>query len=179
VGLHGGFYSLQSGLIEKEVKKLSIRTQSPIFSGRQHWLNLPDREQAFTSIRSSGLANDSTLGWNGVVGFRGGFSRPFYLQAGEKAYVREVPMLLMDGALFDDLRLNRQEAVSVAKKHLSEVKSRGGCAALNWHDRSASPHYGWAPAYEEIINWAFNEGFAFATVNQAANEFLPRVEAEQ
>lgn len=165
VGLHGSFLSLSHGLLAQERKMLEEALSRPIRMGRQHWLNLPDQD-AMQRIQQGGLTIDSTLGWNGAVGFRGGFARPFPIVL-EQGMLWELPLLLMDGPLFDDLKLDTRQVVAKSKALLEIVWQRGGCVAINWHDRAAHADYGWAEAYAEILDWSKAKGFVFHSISEA------------
>lgn len=165
VGLHGSYFSLSENLLSDERKSLLQALNRPISTGRQHWLNLPELPdaEALNRIRASELLVDSTLGWNGTVGFRGGFARPFplLLSAG---VLWEVPLLLMDGPLFQEMSLETDAVVETAIGLLEQVYTRQGCVALNWHERAAHSDYGWGEAYEKILAWAYAKDFSFASL---------------
>ena len=163
IGIHGSFYSHEENLLSEEVIKLSKATGRQIRCARQHWLNLPDPSNDFARIAGAGIKVDSTMGWNGTVGFRGGISRPFKIQTANGPLAL-LPMVLMDGPLFDDLRLSPSEAVKLSIQILEEVHQRQGTVALDWHERCAHPSYEWFDAYCEIVSWAKNKGFQFSSV---------------
>lgn len=169
VGLHGSYFSLSDDLLSAERFCLGSILNRKIVAGRQHWLNLPGT-QAMNKIRASGLNLDSTLGWNGAVGFRGGFARPFplLLPAGS---LWELPLLLMDGPMFDDLALDTEAVVRLSIELLEQVFRRQGCVAINWHDRSAHPQYSWSEAYTRILDWAVQKGFQFGSATQAVEGY--------
>jgi hypothetical protein len=159
IGIHGSFYSLaENGMLARERDELERALGRRVVAGRQHWLNLPGSE-AFGRIKAAGLAIDSTLGWNGAVGFRCGMARPFPIVIDATTRLLEVPLLLMDGPLFDSLRLGTEQVADTACRLLSLVRERGGAVAVNWHDRAAHPTYGWSEAYRQIVAWAREQGF--------------------
>ncbi|MGE0201796.1 MAG: hypothetical protein AB7P76_12635 [Candidatus Melainabacteria bacterium] len=168
VGLHGSFYSLSDGLLPKERRRLSAAFHRPVNVVRQHWLNLPGGQVALEKIAETGFTVDSTLGWNGGVGFRGGMARPFTLLLPSGARIREMPLLLMDGPLFDDLALATDAVVVRGCELLEVVRQAGGCVAINWHERVATPGYAWHHAYREILDWAKAQSFDFPTISEAA-----------
>lgn len=170
IGIHGSFFSLEEGLLSEERGQLETRIRRNIRSGRQHWLNLSS-ENSFENIYKAGVLVDSSLGWNGAVGFRGGMARPFPLCLNNGKMLWEIPLLLMDGPMFDDMALTKDGVVRCAKKLLNEVCIRGGCVALDWHDRAAHAAYGWSEAYSEILDWARDRGFNFFGVSQAIKEY--------
>jgi len=169
IGIHGSFYSIAEDHLKRERHNLSKAAGRQINCGRQHWLNLPGVEP-FHRIYRSGVRIDSTLGWNGGVGFRGGMARPFPLVLGPNEILWEVPLLLMDRPLFEDLKLDRHQVVERAISLLEEVYSRRGCVSLCWHGEAAHPDYKWFDAYEDILKWAKGRGFQFCTISQAIGD---------
>jgi hypothetical protein len=170
VGLHGSFFSLPDGLIPHEKRALEAALGVAVEGGRQHWLNLYGYD-GLEALHEAGLRWDSTLGWNGGVGFRGGIPRPFPVALSNGRELMELPLALMDGPLFDDLGLESEGVVEAAGRLLDEVAARGGCVALDWHERSADPQYGWDTAYAEILRHARARGFRFLSVSEAMREY--------
>lgn len=172
VGLHGSFHSIEDGLLAQERRELAKAIGHDVVAGRQHWLNL-SRSDSMQTIRAAGLTLDSTLGWNGGVGFRSGMARPFPIRLPNGQTLCEVPMLLMDGPLFCDLKLKTNEVVALAKALLGQVRDRNGGVSINWHERAAHADYGWGEAYRQILDWAKNEGFTFSPMNPDSIDGFP------
>lgn len=170
LGIHGSFHSLTQGSLKLEKETLEKAMACEIHSVRQHWLHLPG-EDPVGEILSAGLTYDSTLGWNGRPGFRGGFGRPFPLLSATGNKIWELPLVVMDGPLFFDMKLSTSEVVATATSILQEVHDRGGCVAIDWHDRAADPDYGWLEAYESILQWARERNFAFMPMSAAISSF--------
>lgn len=165
IGLHGSFFSLlNSGSFEKEKGILEDWVGDSILFNRQHWLNISNLNE-LKRLYNAGIRFDSSLGWNGVLGVRGGFLRPYPIYLGEDMVLWEIPMLLMDGVLFDELRLSEKDVVNKAIDILVKVRDVGGCVALNWHERTRVPSYGWGQAYDRILEWCKNQGFLFYSSN--------------
>lgn len=158
-GIHGSIYSLDEEVFKDEYQALQEKVGEPISLVRQHWLRWPEGKQY--QILKTPVKIDSTLGWNNAVGFRGGFSRPYPIFFSNQEYLWEVPLTVMDGALYGSLGLNDKEAIKVVIKHLELVKQTGGCVSMDWHERSADKSYGWEHSYEKILCWADENGFKF------------------
>ncbi|OGR90789.1 MAG: hypothetical protein A3J74_05735 [Elusimicrobia bacterium RIFCSPHIGHO2_02_FULL_57_9] len=168
IGLHGSYHSSSDARsIANQLEALRAFHGAPVLSARQHWLRLADG--AFGNLRACGIRTDSTLGWNNAAGFRCGMSRPFALALAGGGELAEVPMAVMDGAIFDSMKLDEDSALSLLCAILSEVQRRGGCVALDWHERSAV--LGWSRVYEASLKWAASRGFRFLTVSEAATEY--------
>lgn len=171
IGIHGSFYSHELNLLSDEVRRLHLLTDKKITSGRQHWLNLPEPKKDFERMRKAGITVDSTLGWNGAIGFRGGIARCLPVSTSHgRLYL--LPMVLMDGPLFDDLKMTTTEVVETSKRLLSQVLQRGGTVSIDWHERSAHPSYDWFKAYQQIVTWAKAQGFHFSTPHNLKNGAL-------
>jgi len=156
VGLHGSFDSFNStDMFSGEVKKLAETIGMPVISTRQHWLRL-SFGNTWKVQQDSGIRIDSTLGFNDVHGFRAGVASPFYpydFYSKKRHNILEIPMVLMDGTLFDHEQLGDEDAMDACISVLGEVKKFGGCVAINWHQRTASEDYGWYHVYEGILRW--------------------------
>jgi|GEM_PF-5543403 hypothetical protein len=166
VGLHGSYFSISQGLVPHELATLRSATGKASRIGRQHWLNLTHGPVAAMSyLRGSGIEVDSTLGWNGTVGFRCGMARPFSIALPGGGQIMEVPLVLMDRPLFADMGLSADEVLSLAKDRLEEVYVRCGGVAICWHDAAAHSDFGWFETYQRIVEWAANRGFKFSTIS--------------
>lgn len=170
IGLHGSFLSIARETLGGERAALSRRLGREVRVGRQHWLHLPG-DEPFQKIADAGIRIDSTVGWNGAAGFRGGMGRPFPIFLRGRQRLWQVPLVLMDGPLFDDMRLDADGAVALGKKILTEVLKRGGCVAIDWHERAADPRYRWFDAYRRIVEWAAARGFRFSGISQAIESY--------
>lgn len=161
VGLHGSFDSYDSpDLLLEEKNRLEAISGLPVLSTRQHWLRL-SLKNTWRIQAAAGVKADTTLGYNDCVGFRAGTASPFhpYDFDGEKKYqLVEVPMVLMDGTLFDHCRMDDDEALERSLEILGEVKKFNGCVAINWHQRTPSSDYKWYWVYQEILAWITENG---------------------
>lgn len=171
VGIHGSFLSIKDNLLKKEKSLLEQSLKLPVLYCRQHWLNLPT-EDALNNIKHAGIKMDSTLGWNGSYGFRGGMARPFPILVGEKLVIWELPLVLMDGPLFHDLKLNSEQVFNKGVEILKHIAKRKGCVSINWHERAAHADYAhWFDAYKNILDFANMTGFRFLNIEQVSHEY--------
>ena len=136
-------------------------------------MNLP--QETLGVIKEAGIQIDSTLGWNGQCGYRCGMARPFPLMTSEDASLWEVPLLLMDGPIFDDQKLKPDEAFEYCRKLLKPVISTGGCVAITWHERSAHADYQWVATYEKLLEACKLEGFEFLSLSEALCRHSPAI----
>lgn len=175
VGIHGSIFSLSEDTFEKEVQNLSSVFDTPVKVARQHWLHLPDGIASMAKMNAFGIRTDSTLGWNGHSAFRGGIARPYPIVLNEQGdFILEVPLLIMDGVFFDELKLTEAEAFQRIIALLAKVKSVNGTVALNWHDRAAHIGYGWIRTYQRVLEWCASEGFQFTNISEATGLYGTR-----
>jgi hypothetical protein len=176
VGIHGSICSLSKNTFSKEVENLSQVFAKPVRIARQHWLHLPNGIQSLAKMRAGNIGIDSTLGWNGHAAFRAGMCRPYpiYLGEGLEPLV-EVPLVIMDGVFFDELKLSGAQAFARITEILAKVRDAKGTVALNWHDRSAHEGYGWFQTYKQILDWCRAEGFQFTNISGAVDDYVATV----
>jgi hypothetical protein len=166
IGLHGSYLSLGHQTLAEEKKELkNLFPKARLKSNRQHWLNCSSATE-LSEIQKSGFLVDSSFGWNGGVGFRGGFSRPFPVRT-TAGCVWELPLLLMDGPMFDDMKLQTAEVVRFSTELLHSIESLNPMVAIDWHDRAAHSDYGWFDAYEQILGWAKKRGWLLTSIEGA------------
>lgn len=153
VGLHSSFNSFNSKeILLDEKKSLELITNTPILSIRQHWLRL-SIEDTWHEQYEAGIKYDTTLGFNDVIGFRTGVANPYhpYDFNGKKEHkIVEIPMVVMDGTLFD---YKGEASIREVIDILKEVKKFNGCISINWHQRTAARDYGWYKFYKGLLEW--------------------------
>jgi hypothetical protein len=173
IGVHGSFFSITEKFLEHEVNKLSHAVGQEILYSRQHWLNLPNQD-ALNYIKQTGVLMDSSLGWNGNCGFRGGMARPFQLIFEDQSSLWTLPMILMDGPLLHDMKLNRTEILAFTKRMLQAVVNVGGCISINWHDRAAHEDYLWSEVYIEVLKQLKAFKFKFSNIEEIYELYAKR-----
>lgn len=153
VGLHGGYHTaldLQNLLHEKHL--LEDETGLSVTTTRQHWLHWDARETPALHIEA-GITADSTLGYNRNVGFRAGTSRPyFFFDVGRDRPLDlvQLPMVIMDGAMFSTvaLELDRARAKRLMALIMDRIIETGGCVSLLFHPENLA-----APTTLELYRW--------------------------
>lgn len=141
IGLHGSYESWTSEfMLERQRAKLIEAIRVPVRSTRQHFLRL-DLQRTWDAQEHAGFGVDATLGYNEAVGFRAGIAAPFHpwddARKRGRAFL-EVPLTLMDGALFRGLALSEADARATTLAHLEAVERCGGLAGLLWHPNAAA-----------------------------------------
>jgi hypothetical protein len=136
---------------------------------RMHWLYFDARSPQ--ALEAAGFAYDSTCGYNDAVGFRAGTAQVFQLPGSR---LLELPLTIMDSALFYPARMNLREhdAAAICHDVVEHATRFGGSVVINWHDRSLAPERLWGRFYERLLA-EIEDGHRvwFATAGQAVEWF--------
>jgi hypothetical protein len=139
VELHGSYTSvLGDGSLKHEAEQLRTALARKTLGGRQHWLRFDSHEKLFAGVREAELVFDSTLGFPEAAGFRNGaaFGFPPYNFREEKAHdFLEIPLVVMDGSLEGESRMEKENAQDIADEVLMESREAGwGGVSVLWHN---------------------------------------------
>lgn len=163
IGLHGSYYSaLDSTLFSEQKAVVEAIVGRKIGVTRQHFLRY-DIKKTPDVHSNNGILVDSTLGYNRTIGFRAGTCMPYFLGSEFGKFVLEVPMLIMDGALFNanSLELNEDLAIKKSLQIMDQCEKVGGVLTINFH-----PNYivneKWWRVFKAIVKEA-NSRNAFNT----------------
>jgi peptidoglycan/xylan/chitin deacetylase (PgdA/CDA1 family) len=178
VGLHGSFNSgVVPGLLAREKAVLEDALGSPVTTTRQHFLHWDVRATPRLQLES-GLAADSSLGFNRAIGFRAGTSLPFRhfdLAAGRELPLLEVPLVIHDGPLVrtDGLGLDEAGAIEAALRIVREVEASGALATVLLHPNSISePRF--EAVYRALLDYAVERGAWVASLREVAEWWSER-----
>ena len=137
-----------------------------------HWLYMHTNSLAL--LDEAGFLYDSTIGYNETVGYRAGTSQIF--KPIQSKRLLELPLQIMDTALFYPARLNLSE--TEAWKELAPILNNavrnGGVLSINWHDRSIAPERLWGDFYTRLLDSLQDKNPWFATATQAVLWFRRR-----
>jgi peptidoglycan/xylan/chitin deacetylase (PgdA/CDA1 family) len=156
IGLHASYESYRStARLASEKQQIESAVGVPLGGIRQHFLRF-DVSSTWAAQGSAGFDYDSTLGYNEAIGFRAGIAAPFrpWNTARRAPHdVLELPLAVMDGALFRTLGLDGGEAARRTIALLEAVEAAEGLAVLLWHPNGADAvHYpGWWDSYREVL----------------------------
>ena len=141
IGLHGSYQSWRDPQrLAEERGALATATGREVAGIRQHFLRF-DLDRTWDAQERAGFSSDATLGYNEAVGFRAGIAAPFHPWDAARTRGRdllELPLTLMDGALFRGLGLAPEVAMRRTIAHLESVERAGGMAGLLWHPNVAA-----------------------------------------
>lgn len=152
-----------------EMTQLACYDSAGSMGVRMHWLYF-DRESP-THIAAAGFTFDSTWGYNEAVGYRAGTSQVFQLNG---TSLLELPMSIMDSALFYPSRMNlrQHDAAAVCLEVVTNAKRFGGTIVINWHDRSLAPERLWDNFYRRLLDDVeCGNRVWFATAGEAVDWF--------
>jgi hypothetical protein len=172
VCVHGidAWRDVSAGRDEKKIiTGLAGTTESGI---RMHWLYFGG--QSHEMLEQGGFAYDSTVGYNGTVGYRAGTTQVFKPLTAKN--LLELPMHAMDTALFypSYLNLTPTQAAEKIAPLIAHAAGSGGTLVVNWHDRSIAPERLWDGSYVALIDGCKKSGAWFATAGQAVDWFRAR-----
>ena len=172
VGLHGIDAWIDGSRGSEEVEEIRRLAGASKVGVRMHWLYY-DRESP-QALEQAGAAYDSTVGYNGTVGYRAGTTQVY--KPLEASRLLELPLHAMDTALFypAHLGLSPREARAVLSGMVENAVRFGGCLTINWHDRSIAPERLWDGCYRDLLQELKSRGAWFATAGQAASWFQKR-----
>jgi peptidoglycan/xylan/chitin deacetylase (PgdA/CDA1 family) len=172
VGLHGIDAWLDNSKGREEAEEIRNITAASEIGVRMHWLYYD--QQSPLILESAGLAYDSTIGYNGTVGYRAGTTQVF--KPLKVKQLLELPLHIMDTALFypSHLGLSVEQAKVLIDQILGNAVSFGGALTINWHDRSIAPERLWDSCYRELLVDLKRRGAWFATAGQAVSWFRKR-----
>lgn len=181
IGLHGSYLSHRSAEeLARQKAQVEAAAGREIRGVRQHFLRF-DAGRTWAAQEGAGLSYDSTLGYNEAIGFRAGIAAPFHPWDPEARGPRrliELPLTVMDGALFRTLKLDAASAVRRVREHLERVESAGGLAVLLWHPNAAAEDLfpGWWRCYAETLEYLAARRAWIATAGEIAEWWQAREE---
>lgn len=156
LGLHPGFEAWRdTALLKSEAQALSYQLGTAPRAIRQHWLRFSFAE-TWKMQAEAGFRLDMTLGFNNRAGFRNAGAllyRPYNFRRNVFEDLHALPMILMDSHLYNYAQASDAPSANAyrADHWISEVKTVGGIASVNWHPHTLHPHYGWRVGYEDLL----------------------------
>lgn len=147
IGLHGSYPSAEHlQYLHKEKQNLSELCDKTISVSRQHYLRtfFADDPNSLDLWRQVGITDDYTLGFAERCGFRCGTCHPYPLYDVRHDKVTDIiehPLIVMDGTLFDYMKL----PVEKAKKLVMKLKKRcfdvEGDFVFLWHNHATTREF--------------------------------------
>jgi peptidoglycan/xylan/chitin deacetylase (PgdA/CDA1 family) len=162
VGLHGGYYSYNNPeAIKREKKRLEAVLGKEVLGFRNHYLRFKTPE-SWEILADAGFRYDSTFGLQNSVGFRNGMChpfRPYNLKEGREIDILEIPLVIMDVALFATTK-SFEEAWECTKNLIDTTARFNGVITLLWHNFvfGCSFRKDWVRLYEKVLQYCSGRG---------------------
>jgi peptidoglycan/xylan/chitin deacetylase (PgdA/CDA1 family) len=161
VGLHGGYYAYNRlEEMKKEKRRLEKVLGKDVIGYRNHYLRfkVPD---TWELLAKAGFKYDTTLGYSDAVGFRNGMChpfKPFNLNSDKEIDILEIPLIIMEGALFGSVK-SFEEAWVITKRLIDTVEKYNGVITILWHnDVFKCPFKDkWRKLYEKILKYCYGK----------------------
>lgn len=172
IGLHGIDAWIDSSRGAEELEEIRRLTGNQKIGVRMHWLYF--REQSPLTLEQAGVDYDSTVGYNGTVGYRAGTTQAY--KPLDATQLLELPLHIMDTALFfpGHLHLTTKEAGERVGVIIQNAVQFGGVVTVNWHDRSNAPERLWGDFYIQLIEELKSKGAWIVTAADAVSWFRKR-----
>jgi hypothetical protein len=152
IGVHGidAWQDVEKGRSERKRICEATGSSASEMGIRMHWLYVNDQTPKI--LEEAGFSFDSTLGYNGAVGYRSGTAQ-VYQPIGVKKLL-ELPLNVQDTALFfpDRMGLCEKTAWELINMLLDNTDKYGGVLTINWHDRSLAPERLWGDIYIRLVD---------------------------
>ncbi|MBI4734216.1 MAG: polysaccharide deacetylase family protein [Rubrobacteridae bacterium] len=159
IGLHLSYNSFRDkDRSRREFERLvsvceGLKIEQPKWGSRQHFLRW-ENPTTWQNVADAGVAYDTTLTFADSPGFRCGVCYEygvFNLRKREALTVKERPLIVMEGSLFDYLGLSYEDALEIVKDLSAKCRTFGGEFTLLWHNSSLITRQSkrW---YKEIVN---------------------------
>jgi len=160
VGIHPSFGSNDDDAkLKEEWKRLKNILKREVTLSRQHFLKL-SFPTTYRNLIDLGVQDDYTMGYATYPGFRASICHPFHfydLELEQSTPLRIYPFIVMDATFKYYLDFNPEQALSLTKELMQEVKKVNGTFVTLWHNETWSEHgawKGWSLLYEEIVKLA-------------------------
>lgn len=182
IGVHNAIRSREATAHLLREKQALERWNVQIDGARHHYWEI-DWRDPWTTLRrkaEAGYRYDASIAWKDAPGFRCGTAHPFFPwdpSTGERIDLVAMPTCLMDGHLFEHLGLSGEPAVEAGLATVEAVRSVGGLAVLDWHERTFAdtPMYpGWRNVLDRLLDHVQSRGDAWLALPR---EIAAHVEA--
>jgi hypothetical protein len=167
VGLHTSFNSYFSlERMRQEKNRLERISRSTVIGVRNHFLRLriPTTWQIQDEL---GFDYDTTYGYARTIGFRAGTGLPYNLCVDSNQILRllEVPLVIMDRTLFDELKLSYNQALKICKEIIDTAARYDSLVTILWH-HNLDYRKAYLCFYAEILRYAQRQGLLCTSVAQ-------------
>jgi len=158
IGLHGSYNAYKDpDLLRIEKNRFKKAVKIKVVGYRNHYLRFKIPE-TWEILERAGFKYDSTLGYNDLIGFRGGLPYPFMpSEIGlVDCTILEIPLVVMDVTLFVHMNLPLKEAWKEIDRIFKLAEKYHGVITVNWHSDKFDGIYwkNWERVYIKILKEA-------------------------
>ena len=143
VGIHPSVLtSKDKELLESEIMNLNKITNIKIDTSRQHFLRL-SIPQSWQILNKNKIKFDSSCGFSSFMGFRCGTSNPFPVFDIKNRIMLDLiekPLIVMDSAVCEHMKITEEEAIREIKKLKTQIKKYGGEFVFLLHNSSINSY---------------------------------------
>ena len=163
IGLHPSYHSFaHPERLLSERDRLRSASQHSVSTYRAHYLR-HDHPASIHLLESAGFDVDSTIGFAECTGFRFGTCLPFPLfdpVSMKETRVWEMPLVMMESALFNRQHLDRAQAEKETLQLMQTCASFGGVFTGLWHNTlwDESDYPGWGAHFLTTLDEAVRLG---------------------
>ena len=156
-GIHGSLKSAEEmGRLSLERERLEACLSYPkrsVTNARQHFLraNFAGNPNSLDLWRQAGINDDYTLGFAERCGFRCGTCHPYPLYDVRHDKVTDIiehPLIVMDGTLFDYMKLSVEEAKDLVMRLKQRCFDVEGDFVILWHNHATTREF--EPYFREV-----------------------------
>jgi len=159
IGLHGSIVSYNCiDNLKKEKKKLANLIGNP--DGIRQHRQLLSYPETWEYQAEAGFKYDTSFGYVHDVGFKAGTGMPFHpwnFHLKKKIPILEVPLIIVDGTLFQEHLLNysEEQALKVCRELVDTTNKYSSVLTLLWHPHHNMGTQGyWLSAYRKLLSYA-------------------------
>ncbi len=157
VGLHGGHEAYNNlNQVKKEKERLENVIGKKVIGYRNHFLRFKV-PTTWELLKEAGFGYDTTFGYADCVGFRNGMChpfKPFNLNTNEYIDILEIPLTIMDGTLFDYMKLDMKQAWEITKRIIDTVEKHNGVMTILWHSSMDDEKLEF---YERLLKYCYDK----------------------
>jgi len=160
IGVHPSYRSMNDvEIVMKEKDIVEKNFRGKITKSRQHYLRIKFPE-TYRCLSGAGITDDYSMGYAASPGFRASICTPYYfydLKAEEALPIKLHPFMVMDGTLNEYICVTPDEAISLTKKLIEQVRQCNGEFIAIWHNDTLNDKgkwKGWKRVFETIMEAA-------------------------
>lgn len=158
IGFHPGLNTCNNEQnFKKQLELLQNNTLDTKIQGvRQHYLSF-NGSKTWAIQQNCGIKYDSTTCFPQQAGFKVGYCLPYNaydLSNNVALNLVEIPLILMDGCLFDYMNLDYEESIKCIKSLISEVEKYNGVFVILWHNSALTEEYN--KHARKVFRWLYS-----------------------